>query len=62
MKKNLFIAGALLLAVIGSAFMASTNEITSLEIGAKAPMADAKMKNIDKLTQDQVYADPLRKL
>jgi peroxiredoxin len=47
MKKHLFIAGALLMAVIGSAFMASTNEITSLEIGAKAPLADAKMKNID---------------
>jgi len=23
---------------------------------------EEKMKNIDKLTQDQVYADPLRKL
>lgn len=47
MKKNLFIAGALMMALIGSAFMANKAEPVNLEIGSKAPMADAKMANID---------------
>ncbi len=47
MKKHLFIAGALMMAIIGSAFMANKGEVVNLEIGSKAPMADAKMANID---------------
>ena len=47
MKKNLFIAGALMMALIGSAFMANKAEPVNLEIGSKAPMADVKMANID---------------
>ena len=45
MKKNLFIFGALALAIIGSAFISGDPEMESLELGTKAPMQDYKMED-----------------
>ncbi|MFT4778962.1 MAG: hypothetical protein ACJAU0_000538 [Flavobacteriales bacterium] len=47
MKKSIFSAAALVVVLLGSAFMVGNGELESLEIGAKAPMADVKMAGID---------------
>jgi peroxiredoxin len=48
MKKALFLAGAVVLALIGTAFtLGENNEIETLKIGEKAPMVDYKMKSTD---------------
>ena len=45
MKKNLLILGALMLAIIGSAFISGDPETESLALGTKAPMQDYKMQD-----------------
>ena len=47
MKKSIFIAASLMVALIGSAFMAGESDPESLAIGSEAPMMDAKMVGVD---------------
>ena len=47
MKKSIFIAASLMVALIGSAFMAGESDPESLAIGTEAPMMDAKMVGVD---------------
>ncbi|WP_306641569.1 redoxin family protein [Sanyastnella coralliicola] len=47
MKKTLFIAAALVAAVVGSAFMVADAEMESLEIGAAAPMVKYEMTDVN---------------